>query len=57
MLTILNIPKGVDYSDPHNVIRHTTYKNAIDDWQELDDKDYCKVQGGAPGITSCESRT
>ena len=44
MLTILNIPKGVDYSDPHNVIRHTTYKNAIDDWQELDDKDYFEWQ-------------
>jgi hypothetical protein len=31
MLSILNIPKGVDYSDPHNVIRHTAYKDAIED--------------------------
>jgi hypothetical protein len=44
MLAILSIPKGVDYSNPENFILHTTYKNAIDDWQELEDKDYFEWQ-------------
>ena len=44
MLSILNIPKGVDYSDPRNVIRHTAYKDAIKDWQDLEDEDYFQWQ-------------
>jgi len=44
MLSILSIPVGVDYSDPNNVLTHTEYKDAIEDWQELDDDDYFKWQ-------------
>ena len=44
MLSLLNIPKGVDYSNPLNVVRHTEYKDAIENWQDLDDGDYFKWQ-------------
>lgn len=44
MLSILSIPVGVDYSNPTNVLTHTEYKDAIEDWRDLDDDDYFKWQ-------------
>ena len=44
MLSILTIPQGVDYSNPLTVIHHTTYKDAINNWQDLIDEDYFQWQ-------------
>ena len=44
MLSILSIPIGVDYSNPSNVLTHTEYKDAIENWRDLDDEDYFKWQ-------------
>jgi hypothetical protein len=40
MTSLLRIPQGVDLSKPHCVAKATQFKDAIDDWQSLDDKDY-----------------
>jgi hypothetical protein len=42
MLSILMIPQGVDYSNPLDIIHYTTYKDAINNWQDHYDEDYFK---------------
>ena len=44
MLSILSIPIGVDYSNPSNVLTHSEYKDAIENWRDLDDDDYYNWQ-------------
>ncbi len=39
MMTLLLIPQGVDLSQPAVVAKARHFKNAVDDWQSLDDKD------------------
>ncbi len=44
MMAILLIPQNVDLSAPDVVAKARTFKNAIDDWKTLDDKDYFEWQ-------------
>jgi hypothetical protein len=44
MMTLLFIPQGVDLSVPDVVAKTRIFKNAIDDWKSLDDKDYFEWQ-------------
>jgi hypothetical protein len=45
MISLLKIPQGVDLSKPHHVAKATQIKDAINNWQDLDDKDYFQWQG------------
>jgi hypothetical protein len=45
MISLLKIPQGIDLSKPHHVAKATQFKDAINDWQDLDDKDYFQWQG------------
>ncbi len=40
MTSLLRIPQGVDLSKPHHVAKAVQFKDAINDWQSLDDNDY-----------------
>jgi hypothetical protein len=44
MTSLLKIPQGVDFSQPQQVAKALSFKDAIDDWQELDDKTYFQWQ-------------
>ena len=44
MMALLLIPQDVDLSAPDVVAKARTFKNAIDDWKTLDDKDYFEWQ-------------
>jgi len=44
MTSLLKIPQGVDFSQPQQVAKALSFKDAIDDWQELDDKMYFQWQ-------------
>jgi hypothetical protein len=44
MLALLLIPQNVDLSAPNIVAKARTFKNAIDDWKSLEDKDYFEWQ-------------
>jgi hypothetical protein len=39
MMSLLLIPQGVELSQPAVVAKARHFKNAVDDWQSLDDKD------------------
>ncbi len=40
MTSLLRIPQGVDLSKPYHVAKANQFKDAIDDWQSLDNNDY-----------------
>jgi hypothetical protein len=40
MTSLLKIPQDVDLSKPHRVAKVTQFKDAIEDWQSLDNNDY-----------------
>ncbi len=40
MPSLLKIPQDVDLSKPHRVAKATQFKDAIEDWQSLDDNNY-----------------
>jgi hypothetical protein len=40
MTLLLRIPQDVDLSKPHRVAKATQFKDAIEDWQSLDDNNY-----------------
>ncbi len=42
--SLLKIPVNVNLSQPLQVVKATRFLNAIDDWQEPDDKTYFKWQ-------------
>ena len=44
MTSLLQVPTGVDLSNPANVASATKFKHAIDDWSNLEDDDYHKWQ-------------
>jgi hypothetical protein len=44
MTSLLKIPQGIDFSQPQQVAKALSFKDAIDDWQELDDKMYFQWQ-------------
>jgi hypothetical protein len=44
MTSLLLIPQGVDLSNPDQVAKAQIFKDAIDNWQDLKDKIYCKWQ-------------
>ena len=44
MLALLLIPQNVELSAPNIVAKARTFKNAIDDWKSLEDKDYFEWQ-------------
>ena len=44
MVSLLQIPTGVDFTKPDRVASATTFKDAINDWSRLDDDDYFKWQ-------------
>jgi hypothetical protein len=44
MLSLLKIPQGVDLAQPYQVAKAVLLKDAIDDWQDLDDTDYFNWQ-------------
>ncbi len=44
MTSLLLIPQGVDLSKPDQVAKARIFKDAIDNWQVLDDKEYYKWQ-------------
>jgi hypothetical protein len=44
MTSLLKIPQGVDFSQPQQVAKDLSFKDAINDWQELDDKMYFQWQ-------------
>ncbi len=41
----MKIPQVVDFSKPHHVANATQFKDAINDWQCLNNKDYFQWQG------------
>jgi hypothetical protein len=45
MTSLLNIPQGIDLYRTHHVAKATQFKDAINDWQDLDNKDYFQGQG------------
>jgi hypothetical protein len=45
MISLLKIPQGVDLSKPYHVAKATQFKDAINNWQDLDDKDFFQWQG------------
>jgi hypothetical protein len=45
MTSLLKIPQGIDLSKPHHVAKATQFKDAINNWQDLDNKDYFQWQG------------
>jgi hypothetical protein len=45
MISPLKIPQVVDLSKPHHVDKATQFKDAINNWQDLVDKDYFQSQG------------
>ncbi len=44
MTSLLLIPQGVDLSKPDQVAKARIFKDAIENWQVLDDKEYYKWQ-------------
>jgi hypothetical protein len=44
MMSLLLIPQDVDLSKPTIVAKARHFKNVIDDWQSLEDKDYFEWQ-------------
>ena len=44
MMSILRIPQGVDFSQPQQVATAISFKDAIEDWKDIDDKTYLKWQ-------------
>ncbi len=44
MMALLLIPQNVDLSAPDFVAKARTFKNAIDNWKSLNDKDYFEWQ-------------
>ena len=44
MMSILRIPQGVDFSQPQQVATASSFKDAIEDWKDIDDKTYHKWQ-------------
>jgi hypothetical protein len=42
MTYLLLIPQGVDLSKPDQVTKARIFKDAIDNWQDLKDKEYYK---------------
>jgi hypothetical protein len=44
MMSLLLIPQDVDLSKPTVIVKARHFKNAIDDWQSLEDKDYFEWQ-------------
>jgi hypothetical protein len=44
MTSLLQVPTGVDLSNPVDVASATKFKHAIDDWSNLEDDDYHKWQ-------------
>jgi hypothetical protein len=44
MMSLVKIPQGVDFSQPQQVAKALSFKNAINDWQELNDKMYFQWQ-------------
>jgi hypothetical protein len=45
MISLLKIPQGIDLSKPHHVTKTTQFKNDINNWQDLDNRDYFQWQG------------
>jgi hypothetical protein len=45
MISLLKIPQGIDISKPHHVAKATQFKDTINDWQDLNNKDYFQWQG------------
>ena len=44
MMSILKIPQGVDFSQPQQVAGAVSFKDAIEDWKDINDKSYFKWQ-------------
>ena len=44
MLSLLKIPQGVDLAQPYQGAKAVLFKDAMDDWQDLDNTDYFKWQ-------------
>ena len=44
MLSLLKIPQGVDLAQPYQVAKAVLFKDAMDDWQDLDNTDYFNWQ-------------
>ncbi len=44
MVSLLQIPTGVDFSKPERVASATRFKDAINDWSSLEDDTYFKWQ-------------
>ncbi len=44
MTSLLKIPQGVDFSQPQQVAKALSFKDAINDWQGLNDKMYFQWQ-------------
>jgi hypothetical protein len=44
MMSLLKIPQGVDFSQPQQVAKAFSFKDAIEDWKELEDKMYYQWQ-------------
>jgi hypothetical protein len=45
MISLLKIPQCIDLSKPHHVAKATQFKDAINNWQDLGNKDYFQCQG------------
>jgi hypothetical protein len=44
MMSLLKIPQGIDFSQPQQVAKAFSFKDAINDWKELEDKMYFQWQ-------------
>ncbi len=44
MTSLIMIPQGVDLSKPQHVAKATSFKDAIEDWQDLSDNNYFEWQ-------------
>jgi hypothetical protein len=44
MVSLLLIPQDIDLPMPHHVAKARHFKDAIDDWLTLEDKDYFEWQ-------------
>jgi hypothetical protein len=45
MTSLIMIPQGIDLSKPHHVAKAISFKDAIEDWQDLSNNDYFEWQG------------